>query len=63
MNNTATLLTACAVTAGLNALAQLLFVMTRLPAISWSDLPGGIVAAVITACLLVLLPERLRRSA
>jgi hypothetical protein len=35
--------------AGLSALTQLLFVMTKLPTIFWSDLLGGIFAAALAA--------------
>jgi hypothetical protein len=49
--------------AGLSALVQLLFVITKLPVIFWSDLLGGIAAAVVTAILLALLRGRPQRSA
>jgi hypothetical protein len=44
--------------AGLSALTQLLFVMTKLPTIFWSDLLGGIFAAAFTAFLFILLRRR-----
>ena len=56
------LLIAGAGIAGLSALTQLLFVITKLPVTSWSDLLGGLAAAIVTAIFLVLLRGRLRRS-
>jgi hypothetical protein len=49
--------------AGLSALTQLLFVMTKLPTIFWSDLLGGIFAAVFTAFLFILLRRRRQPAA
>lgn len=63
MDHKTRILIAGAFIAGLSALTQLLFVMTKLPVIFWSDLLGGVFAAVVTAFLLVLLRGRLRRSA
>jgi hypothetical protein len=48
--------------AGLSALIQLLFVITKLPVIFWPDLRGGIIAAVVTAIVVVFLRQHLRRS-
>jgi hypothetical protein len=47
--------------AGLSALIQLLFVITKLPVIFWPDLLGGIIAAVVTAIVVVFLRRHLRR--
>jgi len=62
MDHKTRLLIAGAGIAGLSALTQLLFVITKLPVIFWSDLLGGIAAAIVTAIFLVLLRGRLRRS-
>lgn len=63
MDHKTRLLIAGAGIAGLSALTQLLFVVTKLPVIFWSDLLGGIAAAIATTTFLVLLRGRLRRSA
>jgi hypothetical protein len=47
--------------AGLSALIQLLFVITKLPVIFWPDLLGGIIAALITAIVVVFLRRHLPR--
>ena len=49
MDHKTRLLIAGAGIAGLSALTQLLFVITKLPVIFWSDLLGGIAAAIVTA--------------
>lgn len=49
--------------AGLSALTQLLFVVTKLPVIFWADLVGGILATVVTVFLMVPLRRRFRRPA
>jgi hypothetical protein len=63
MDRKTRLLIAGAGIAGLSALTQLLFVITKLPVLFWSDLLGGMAAAIVTAIFLVLLRGRLRRSA
>lgn len=63
MDHRTRVLIAGAFIAGLSALTQLLFVMTKLPVIFWSDLLGGIFGAGVTAFLLILLRGRLGRSA
>lgn len=61
MNHRTRILIAAAGIAGLSALTQLLFVITKLPVIFWPDLLGGIIAAVVTAIVLVFLRRHLRR--
>lgn len=61
MDHRTRILISAAGIAGLSALTQLLFVVTKLPVIFWADLLGGIPATVITAFLMVLLRRRLRR--
>jgi hypothetical protein len=62
MNDRTRLLMAGAALAGLSSLTQLLFVITKLPVIFWSDLMGGVFAAAVTAILFVLLRGQLRRT-
>jgi hypothetical protein len=61
MDHRTRILIAVASIAGLSALTQLLFVITKLPVIFWPDLLGGIIAAVVTAIVVVFLRRHLRR--
>jgi hypothetical protein len=61
MDHRTRILIAVAGIAGLSALIQLLFVITKLPVIFWPDLLGGIIAAVVTAIVVVFLRRHLRR--
>lgn len=61
MGHRTRILIAVAGIAGLSALIQLLFVITKLPGIFWPDLLGGIIAAVVTAIVAVFHRQHLRR--
>ncbi|MFE4230098.1 hypothetical protein ACFRJ8_19670 [Arthrobacter sp. NPDC056886] len=61
MDQRTRILIAVAGIAGLSALIQLPFVITKLSVIFWPDLLGGIIAAVVTAIVVVFLRRHLRR--